>query len=369
MSQFIQPGAVLGIVGGGVLAYRMALTARQLGLKVVVLAPTDGDVAFDAADMALTGSVTDAAALARLAEVTSVITYVDENVNGDVLTSLTTARQLPSGVDILAVTQDRYLEKVFLDDLNMNTLPYAQVVSPADVTKAVESVGFPAVLKPIQKSGGQAAQMLLKTPADVARAQALLATQPYVMEAWLSQPAEFAVMVAKSGDTVRVAPPVQNVFAAHQLQASIAPAGGGAAVAQEITRVAQVIAKRLDYCGVFGIEFFMTPAQTLYVKRIFPGPQLNGHVLAPTTGVSEYELHLRALLGWPLPEVKLLRPGVLLPLREGDRAAAITQLAIKPDWQFRFYPAPASGLIGQVALFGNLPQVQAALNATDHFHL
>ncbi|WP_461224482.1 ATP-grasp domain-containing protein [Lacticaseibacillus suihuaensis] len=368
MSQFIQPGAVLGIVGGGLEAYRLGMTARQLGLKVVVLAPDDGDVAFAAADMPLVGASTDSAALARLAEVTAVITYVDEFVNGDALAELTTARQLPSGVDILAVTQDRYLEKVFLDDLNMNTLPYAQVVTPQDVTKAVESVGFPAILKPIQKSLGHDAALLLKSPQDVQAAAGLLATRPYVMEAWLDQPTEFAVAVAKSGDVVQVMPPVQNVFDHHLLKASLVPAVADAAVAQEITRVARVIAKRLTYAGVFGIEFFMTANQTLYVKRVFPGPQPSGAILAPTTGTSAEELHLRALLGWPLPAVNVLRPGVLLPLYEADRAAAMTQLAIKPAWQFRFYPAGA-GAIGQVAVFGDRALVAQAINATDHFHL
>ncbi|WP_179394909.1 ATP-grasp domain-containing protein [Lacticaseibacillus absianus] len=368
MTEFIRPGAVLGIVGGGILAFRLVEVAKQLGCNTVVLAPDEGDIALDAADMALVGAAHDPAALARLAEVATVITYMDENVDAAALATLTTARQLPSGVDILSVTQDRYLEKVFLDDLNMNILPYAQVVTPSDITKAIESVGFPAILKPIQKGVGVGSQLLLRQPADVERAANLLAARPYVLEAWLDHPTEYAVTVAKSDTTIRVMPVVQTVFAAHALQASVVPASGGRAVIEEIARVARVIAEHLDYTGVFGIEFFMTASLTLYVKRVFPGPQLNGHVLLPTTGTSTYEMHLRALLGWPLPNVTLVRPGVLLPLRADDRAAALTQLQIKPDWQFQFYPANAP-LIGQVTIFGAAASVRQALAATDHFHL
>ncbi|WP_125705578.1 ATP-grasp domain-containing protein [Lacticaseibacillus daqingensis] len=368
MTEFIRPGAVLGIIGGGVRAYRLVAVAKQLGLNTVVLASDPKDIALEVADMAVTGAAQDAAALARVAEVATVITYMDENVDGDALAELTTARQLPSGVDILAVTQDRYLEKVFLDDLNMNILPYAQVVTAGDITKAIESVGFPAILKPIQKGIGADQQLLLRTPEDVTRAAAVMAARPYVLEAWLESPREFAVAVAKSEATIRVMPVVQTVFANHELQAAVVPATGGIAVTHEIERIARVIAQRLSYTGVFGVELFLAANQTLYVKRVFPGPQLSGHVLAPTAGRSLDELHLRALLGWPLPEVTVRRPGALVPLREADRAAAMTQLQIKPDWQFQFYPSGAA-LVGELALFGGPATVQQALDATDHFHL
>lgn len=101
--------------------------------------------------MALVGTSSDAAALQQLADRTTLITYMDENVDSEALAAATAPEQLPSGVRILDVVQDRYLEKVFFEDLNLNILPYAQVVTANDIAKAVEVVGFPAILKPIQK--------------------------------------------------------------------------------------------------------------------------------------------------------------------------------------------------------------------------
>ncbi|MFD1483641.1 ATP-grasp domain-containing protein [Lacticaseibacillus baoqingensis] len=368
MPHFIKPGAVIGIIGGGVRAYHLVLAARKLGMHAIVMAPADGDIAFEVADMRLLGGPTDTAALQRLVALAQVITFVDENVDGTALAAVARPEQLPSGIDIFSVTQDRYLEKVFLDDLNMNILPYAQVVTPNDIAAAVETVGFPAILKPIQKGIGVDQQLRLLEPEDVKRAEQLLQQRPYVLEAWLDEPTEYSVLVAKSGETIKVMPVVENQFSNHELRSSVVPAAGGAAVMQEIQRIARVLAEKIDYNGVFGIELFMTASLTLYVKRIFPGPQMNGHILAATTGISEYTMHLRALLGWPLPDVTLLRGGALLPLRKADRAAAMTQIQIKPAWQFDFYPE-GDPLIGQIAVLGDRDAIKNTINATDYFQL
>lgn len=368
MSDFIQPGAGIGIIGGGPLAYSMAGAAKAMGMNTIVLAPSESDMALSLADIPLVGQATDPGALARIAEVATVVTFANENVDGTALSQLTTKHQLLSGVDILAVTQDRYLEMVFLDDLNVNILPYAQVVGPSDITKAIESVGLPAILKPIQKDMGADQQLRLTSAEDVAHAQQLLQQRPYILEAWLDHPTEFAVTVVKNGDDVQVMPVVQTVFAQHLLQTAFVPATGGEAVHQEITRLAKLIADHLDYTGAFGIELFMTANQSLYVKRIYPAPQLTNHVLASTAGISPVALHLRALLGWPLPALKLLRPGVMIPLRPADAAAAMTQVRIKPDWQFEFYPSGGE-LIGMMTIHKPLIEAAQLLNATDHFHL
>ena len=368
MARFTEPGAILGIIGGGVEAYRLVLAAHRLGLQVVVLSPLPGDIAMQAADMALVGTSSDEAALQQLADRTTLITYLDENVDGEALATVTAPDQLPSGVGILDVVQDRYLEKVFFEDLNLNILPYAQVVTANDIAKAVEVVGFPAILKPIQKSVGQDQQLRLDTAADVARAGQLLQQRPYVLEAWLDEPQDFTVMVAKAGDSVQVMPLVETKFAGHQLQAAIVPASGGMPVAKEVTRIAQVIADKLDYTGVFAIAFYLTANGTLYVKRLYSAPQLNGAVLPAATGATPEEVHLRALLGWPLPNMTRRQPAVTLFLHDTDRSAALTQLQIKPEWRFRFYPLNHA-LLGDVTIIGDRAVVAQQLSATGYFSL
>ncbi len=149
MAGFVEPGATIGIIGGGVGAYQLARAAKNIGMRVAVLTTRADDVALQGADIRIVG--TDRAAYERLA-VCSVVTFSDEKiVDADLLANIFTDQQLPSGTDVLSMTQDRYLEKVFMEDLNLNVLPYGQVITAEDIDKVVATVGFPSVLKPIQK--------------------------------------------------------------------------------------------------------------------------------------------------------------------------------------------------------------------------
>lgn len=369
MPEFKAPGTTLGIIGQGVIAYKLAKAARTMGMRTIVMAPSSHDLAMVEADATVIGGATDAGAIARVASAADVITFTNEMVSVDALTELTTAKQLPSGTDILTVTQDRYLEKVFFEDQNLNILPYAQVVTANDIEKAVEAVGFPAILKPIQKAVGSEQQLRLTSASDVARAKLLLQQRPYILEAWLDHPREFAVMVAKSGEAVEVSPVIENELNHHQLRASIVSTDLNSDIRDEIQRIGKVIAGAIHYNGVFEVELFMTEAGALYVKRLFPGPQLNTHILLAATGQSPYLMHLRAVLGWPLPTMPLLRSGVVLPLREDDREATLTQIRIKPEWQFELYPKPGTAVFGQAVVMGPLEQIKYTINATDHFKM
>lgn len=366
MTQFISPGATIGIIGGGVTAFQMANTANSMGMRTVVLAPTQTDIAFEKADIPLVGDATDRTALKELTQLSTVMTFTDENVDGSLLAELATANQLPSGVDILTVTQDRYLEKVFLDDLNMNILPYTQVITPNDIKEAVDTIGYPALLKPIQKGMGVDQQLLLSTADDVARAQQLLQQRPYILEAYLQDIKEVAVIVAKAGSEVRIGPVIQNYFDCHQLKASSVRADVDPAVIVEIRRIAAKISEKLAYTGIFSLEFFLASNGTLYVKRVYPGPKLYGHLMLNTSDISEYELHLRAILGCPLPDLQLAEDGVGIPLRSEDMDAVLTQIQIKPDWRFTFYPTGGE-LTGEIQIVGDLKAIKASVNATGHF--
>ena len=352
MTQFISPGATIGIIGGGVSAFRMADTASLMGMRTVVLAPTQTDIALEKADIPLVGQADDREALKELTQLSTVMTFTDENVDGAVLAEL--------------ATQDRYLEKVFLDDLNMNILPYTQVITPSDINEAIDTIGYPALLKPIQKGMGVDQQLLLATPADVDRAKQLLQQRPYILEAYLQNIKEVAVMVAKADKEIRIGPVIQNYFEHHQLKASSVRADVDPAVIVEIRRIAEKIAKKLDYNGIFSLEFFLAANGTLYVKRVFPGPKLYGHLMQCISDISEYELHLRAILDWPLPELELAEDGVAIPLRQKDMDAVLTQIQIKPDWRFAFYPT-GNELVGEIEIVGDLKAIKDSINATGHF--
>lgn len=367
MTEFIAPGSTVGVIGGDIGAYQLARAAKDMGMRVAVMAERADDIALKAADVRIVGL--DQAAYAQMQAESAAITFSDEKiVDPDRLTDMFSAQQLPSGTDILSMTQDRYLEKVFFEDLNLNVLPYGQVISAEDIDKVVATVGFPSILKPIQKGIGADQQLLIESDVDVWRARGLLQKRPYIMEAWLNAPRELAVTCVKSGDGLQVFPVVENQHDHHVLTATLAPAQIPDDAFMEILRIAETVAEKLDYTGVFAIEFFYTEEGGLYVKRLSPGPRLGGDVLRGITSTSQYALHMRAICGWPIPTVKVHGEAIMLPLRREQMDAAFTQIQIKPDWQWRFFPE-GSEPVGELIVPGPVKQARTALAATDAFNI
>ncbi|ERL64203.1 ATP-grasp domain-containing protein [Schleiferilactobacillus shenzhenensis] len=337
---FIAPNQTIGIIGGGIDSYALTMVARQMGLHPAVLTASGTDPALAAADYALYGDLTNPAPFADLADMSQVVVYADENISTDLLTGLSQDGRLPQGTDILSITQDRYMEKVFFEDQNLNTAPYAMVVNLDDVRREIESIGYPAVLKPTQKGFGPKRQRILRNENDVEAAADYFDGGTAILESWVPKARELAVLVVKttSGE-VTVYPTIENMYSdSHALEASIMPARIDAATNQEIRRIARLLGDKVHYAGVFGVTYFLTAAGVLYVARLFPGPRGNANVLAYTTGFSPYELHLRAVCGWSIPEPKLDRAGVTVSISSRQLAKAIELIRSQPNTHFSFYP-------------------------------
>ncbi|WDF83452.1 ATP-grasp domain-containing protein [Lacticaseibacillus pabuli] len=367
MTKFIAPGSFVGIIGGGFAGYQLAMTARQMGMKTVILTSSVDDIAFKAADMKMVGSANDPKVLSEFKKHVDVMTYIDETVvGGEMLADAVPAAQLPSGTDILSFTQDRYLEKIFLEDLKMNVLPYTQVVSSDDVDKAIDSLGYPSVLKPLQKSLNDR-HLLLETDADVWRAKGLMDSRPFIMESWLDHPRQLAIICVKSDDGLQVMPLIEIDEGIEGLNAAIEPAQVDGSVLVESLRVAETVGAKVDYLGVFAIEFFLTKEGTLYVKRVTPGPRMYGDVIGSVAPDDQYDLHLRAVLGWPVPTVPIDGSAILIPLRESQRDAVATQIQIKPKWRWRFFAA--GPVFGELTVPGPLMDALSAISATQQFEI
>lgn len=336
----IAPNQTIGIIGGGIDSYTLTLAARQMGLHPAVLTATANDPALAAADFALFGDLSNPLPFSDLADMSQVIVYADENINTDLLKGISDHDRLPQGIDILSITQDRYMEKVFFEDQNLNTAPYAMVVNLDDVRREIESIGYPAVLKPTQKGLGPKKQRILYNENDLEAAADYFDGATAILESWVPKARELSVLAVKTADgAVTVYPTIENMYSpAHQLQASIMPARIDAATNHEIRRIARLLGDKVHYVGVFGVTYFLTAAGVLYVARLFPGPRGSANVLEYTTGYSPYELHLRAVCDWSIPEPKLDRAGVTVTISPNTLAKAIELIRTQPNTHFSFYP-------------------------------
>jgi len=333
----LMPNATIGIVGGGQLGRMMAMSAKEMGFRVGVLDPTANCPTAQVADWHIVAAYDDVFALEEMARRANVITYEFENVSVEALNSILPYSHIPQGTDLLAITQDRLLEKSFLEANNIVIAPYATIISPTDIQDAIDSIGYPCVLKTTRGGYDGKGQHVLYSTADLAPSMNLLREGTCELEAWIPFEKELSILVAGNGETFTTFPVVENIHRNNILHQTIAPAHIDPEVAEEAKRIAHIIAKALDLQGVLAIEMFLTKSGGLYVNELAPRPHNSGHYSIEACSMSQFDAHIRGICGWPLPEVSLLSPAVMVNVLGDELTETYELIATKPSWQFHYY--------------------------------
>ncbi len=333
------PGSTIGIVGGGQLGRMMAISAKEMGFKVGVLDPVSDCPAAQVADWHIESVYDDTFALKELARRTDVITYEFENVSVEALNAILPMSFIPQGTDLLAITQDRLLEKSFLETNNIVIAPYATIVSPTDIQDAIDGIGYPCVLKTTRGGYDGKGQYVLKSRADLAPAMELLREGACVLEAWIPFEKEISIMVAGNGQgDFTTFPVVENIHRNNILHETIAPAAITQDVVEEAERIARVIAEAVSLSGALGVEMFLTKTGGLYVNELAPRPHNSGHYSIEACAMSQFDAHIRGICGWPLGEkVRLTSNAVMVNVLGEQLLESYRLIENKPDWQFHFY--------------------------------
>ncbi|CAM2869833.1 MULTISPECIES: 5-(carboxyamino)imidazole ribonucleotide synthase [Dellaglioa] len=336
----IFPGSTLGIIGDSPTGAMLAMAARNLGFKIAAYSQNEVSETLQLADYSVVGKMNDKDKLKEFAERADVVTYESEHVSSEVIEYISKYTYVPQQYDALEIVQDRLLERAFFDQINVNIPPFETIVSLEDVYNSVLSIGYPSVLKPIQKGFGKSYQSVLKTQADISDAAYLVERGTYILESWIPYEQEISMVLIKNGKEINFFPAVENKYRDHRLHQSIVPANLDSEISAEIHKIAIKITENLDYTGALEIGFFVTKSGTIYVKRIVPAMHQSGYVFDKATNVTMYEQHLRAICGLPLSKVKFLAPTVMVSLKEEERADLKTQWVLKNNWYYHFYRYP-----------------------------
>ena len=204
--------------------------------------------------------------------------------------------------EILRISQDRLLEKQFLNDTGIATAPWAAVHDEASLAAAIQALGLPAVLKTTRLGYDGKGQAMLRASDDAALAFAALSPKPLVLEGFVDFAAEISVMVARGADGAVVAyDAVENRHKHHILDLTFAPAPLPLALLEEARNIARTIAEKLGLIGLLGVEMFVTADGRLLVNEIAPRPHNSGHWTIDACPCSQFEMHIRAVAGLPLP--------------------------------------------------------------------
>ncbi len=297
----LQPGATIGILGGGQLGRMLALAAARLGFKCHVFSPSPDSPAFDVVHRATTADYGNTEALDRFAADVDVVTYEFENVPAETATFLAARVPVVPDPNILAITQDRLAEKNFVTGLGIGTAPFAAVAAPSQLEGALARVGRPAVLKTRRFGYDGKGQVTIKNGSDPAAAWREIGGQPSILEAHVPFAREVSVIAARGHDgTVECFDVTENEHRDHILKVSRVPADLSEAGAREARRIAETIARKFSYVGVLAVELFVLGDGRILVNEIAPRVHNSGHWTIDGASVSQFEQHIRAVAGWAL---------------------------------------------------------------------
>lgn len=321
------PGTTIGIVGGGQLGRMLAQTARQHGYGVAVFTGGgSGSPAGVLADREFSGSFDDPEEVAGFLAMVDALTWEFENVD----TALADAAEAmgvvvrPSG-SIIAVAQDRELEKQALTAAGVGVSPWRSVETLADLEVAVDALGVPVIAKTARFGYDGKGQVRINNPDEIAAAWDLLGGARLVVESLISFDRELSVVVARGIDGEIVDHGVmENTHVNHIIDTTVVPAMVDAATAEAARKTAHMVAEGLELVGVLCVELFDT-AEGLLVNEIAPRPHNSGHCTIEAAAAGQFEQQLRAVTG--------------MPLGDGScRPAAMAQLlgdlweSGEPDW-------------------------------------
>ncbi len=304
----------VGIVGAGQLGRMLALAGYPLGLEFLCLDPAR-DAPAGAVAPVLHGAFTDRRLLARLARQCDVVTFDWENVS---VTSLAAVAQqhrarICPPVAALATGQDRVAEKRLFERLQIPTTRWRAVDSRAALERALGSVGLPGVLKTRRLGYDGKGQALLRSRADAERAFAALGRVPLLYEEWVPFDCEVSIIGARSvGGEVAVYPLCGNVHRAGILRLTCAPFGPSAWQRRAARYLARVLA-HFRYTGILAMEFFVRRGR-LIANEMAPRVHNSGHWTIEGAATSQFENHLRAILGLPLGATRAVGHSAMINL-------------------------------------------------------
>lgn len=338
LTKMIQQGQTIGIIGGGQLGQMMALDAKQTGMKVIVLDPTPACPAGQVADDQIVAPYADVKAITELARRADVLTYEFENVDLNALEDVADKVYVPQGTHLLYTTKNRIREKTFLRNAGLQTAPFMAVKDAVDLKKAVAKIGYPSVLKTCEGGYDGHGQEVLHSDADLTKCAGILSTKDAILEGWVPFKLECSVMVARNENgEVTVFPVSENIHHNEILHLSIVPARISPELQKKAQQMAIKIAHAINLRGILGVEMFVTADGQIYINELAPRPHNSGHYSIEACNFSQFAIHNRAICNWPLPQIKLLQPVVMVNVLGQHVAGVHQEIAKKPNWHFHDY--------------------------------
>jgi 5-(carboxyamino)imidazole ribonucleotide synthase len=304
------PAATLGVVGGGQLGRMMGEAAGPLGVELVVSDPTPDCPAAPVVREQIVGDFDDYDAIRELAERVDVLTFEIELADPDEMQRVSEETDTPvhPDPDTLRTIQDKLVQNRALADAGIPVPEFRQVDDAEDLLAAGEELGWPLMCK--AREGGYDGRGNMPAEGPEAAEEVLDALGgPALAEEMVDFERELAVMGVKGAEEVRAYPVTETIHEEEILRETASPARTDPETRERAREVAFEVLETLDGRGVYGIELFEVDGEIL-VNEIAPRPHNSGHWTIEGARTSQFEQHVRAVLGWPLGSAERRGPSV-----------------------------------------------------------
>jgi 5-(carboxyamino)imidazole ribonucleotide synthase len=309
------PGSTIGVLGGGQLGRMMALAARRMGYRVVVLDPSPRCPTAQVADGVVVGALDDLDSARHLARQVDVITLDTEHVPADLLQELEKIVPVRPGASVLGTINDRQIQKQFLDKLGLPQALWAPATTKEELSAALTKLGRPAIVKVRSHGYDGKGQIRIDDATDANAEHGKLRGAPAVAEALVRFKREISVILARgAGGETKIYPIAENVHRRHILHTTRAPAPITPAGQKRAEEIGCALAEALGHIGVIAVELFELEDGSLLVNEIAPRTHNSGHYTWGACVTSQFEQHVRAVCGIPLGEPRAMSGSVMVNL-------------------------------------------------------
>ena len=320
----IEPGSVLGVLGGGQLGALFARAATTLGYRVAVWDPDPDAPAHRLATHSFAAPFTDLTTATAFAAVTSVVTYEWENVPAELCERLERERPVRPSGGVLRHIQNRLVQKRFLAGHGFPVPRFAALIDPPRVLETIREVGGPVVCKTAMAGYDGKGQWRINEPTAVPAVLPSIAASArpgmqWIVEAFVPFERELSILVARGvdGQTI-VYPLVENEHEQGILRTTLVPAVVPPVVVERAETLARAVIERMDGIGLFCLELFLLPGNVLQINEVAPRPHNSGHYTLDACSLSQFEQQVRTVCGLPPENVQLLSQAAMVNLIGGE---------------------------------------------------
>ncbi len=306
---------ILGIIGGGQLGMMIAEAAKKMPQhisKIIVLDPTPNCPAAQVGAEQIIGDFKDKDAIIDLANKSDIITYEIESGDSQVLKSVEKDAEINPSPDTLRIIQDKFLQKLFLLENNIPVPEFIEIRNLDDVQEGLKKFGYPALLKARRDAYDGRGNFKINSEDEIQNAFDYFKGQKLFLEKYVPFKMEVSVIASRNTKgQIKTYPLVENIHEENILRQTIAPARVSDKVAQNAEKIAEKTMSVLKGAGIFGIEMFVTEDEEITINEIAPRVHNSGHHTLQSSNTSQFEQHLRAILGIELNSTELVHNTVM----------------------------------------------------------